>query len=203
MAMRTDKRQKILNAARDLFNRAHDVNRVSMEDIAQEAGVSPTTIYNNFGDRETLLYEIIKDITNKNLERNRAVIHSNLPFPQKILSIISSKKAVADEVGGEMIEKLVNQDKRMAPFVDEIYEMEIKPLWQVILAEGKQQGYIDPSLDDKSLIAFLDIIKAGIKAKPEIIQGFSEDYTLIEQLTRMMFYGFMKKEIDLFPKEKQ
>ena len=201
--MRTDKRQKILNAARDLFNRAHDVNRVSMEDIAQEAGVSPTTIYNNFGDRETLLYEIIKDITNKNLERNRAVIHSNLPFPQKILSIISSKKAVADEVGGEMIEKLVNQDKRMAPFVDEIYEMEIKPLWQVILAEGKQQGYIDPSLDDKSLIAFLDIIKAGIKAKPEIIQGFSEDYTLIEQLTRMMFYGFMKKEIDLFPKEKQ
>ena len=197
---KSEKRQKILNAAGALFNRTHDVKRVSLEDIAEEAGVSPTTIYNNFGDRETLLYEVIKEITKQNLERNRNIVRSDLPFPQKIVSIISSKMNIAGEVNSELIEKLITQDKRIAPFVDELYEQEIKPLWQEIMTDGKKQGYIDPTLNDASLLVYLDILQAGLKAKPEFFKNFSENMGLIEQITRLMFYGFLKKDIDLFRK---
>jgi TetR/AcrR family transcriptional regulator, cholesterol catabolism regulator len=199
--MKAVKRQKILDAARDLFNRTHDVKRVSLEDIAEEAGVSPTTIYNNFGDRETLLYEVVKQLASQNLERNRAIIRSALPFPQKLIGVISGKMDMAEKVNGELIEKLIIQDKRIAPFIDELYEREIKPLWQEIMADGKKQGYIDPSLEDKSLLAYLDIIQAGIKARPEFFKNFAENMHLIEQLTRLMFYGFLKIDIDFFHKE--
>jgi AcrR family transcriptional regulator len=40
---KSDKRQQILAAARTLFNRTHNVKRVSLEAIAEEASVSPTT----------------------------------------------------------------------------------------------------------------------------------------------------------------
>jgi TetR/AcrR family transcriptional regulator, cholesterol catabolism regulator len=199
----SERRRKILNAARALFNRTHDVKRVSMEDIAQEAGVSPTTIYNNFSDRETLLYEVIKELANQNLERNRDIVGSDLPFPQKLISIIGSKMDMAGEVNSELIEKLVTQDKRIAPFVDELYEQEIKPLWQEIMADGKKQGYIDPALNDASLLAYLDILQAGLKANPEFFKNFSGNMNLVEQITRLMFYGFLKKDIDLFQKEEK
>jgi TetR/AcrR family transcriptional regulator, cholesterol catabolism regulator len=197
------KRQKILNAARDLFNRAHDVKRVSLEDIAQEAGVSPTTVYNNFNDRETLLYEVIKELASQNLERNRCLVRSDLPFSQKLIGIISGKMDMADKVNSELIEKLITQDKRIAPFVDELYEQEIKPLWKEIMADGKEQGYIDPVLNDTSLLAYLDILQAGLKSRPEFLKKMSENKNFIEQLTRMMFYGFLKKEINLFNREEK
>ncbi|MBN1190975.1 MAG: TetR/AcrR family transcriptional regulator [Dehalococcoidales bacterium] len=194
-----DKYRSIIEAAKSLFNQTHDVRRVSLEAIAAEAGVSPTTIYNRFGDRETLVFEVIKDLVSQTLERNRALVHSDLPFPQKIIGIMSSKLNMAEKVNREIIEKLVSQDKKIAPFIDEIYAREIKPLWQAIMADGKKEGYVDPTLDDETLLAYLDIIQAGLKAKPEVFVHFKENMGFIEQLTRLMFYGFLKKEIDIFP----
>ncbi len=198
-----DKSTKILNATKVLFSRTHDVKRVSIEAIATEAGVSPTTIYNNFGDRETLIFEFIKDLTKTNLERNKAIVNSSLPFAQKLMSIISGKIDLAEKVDKEIIEKLLTQDKTIAPFVDQIYEQEIKPLWLKIMADGKKEGYIDPFLDDIALVAYLDIIQAGLKAKQDLFKDFADNMSLIEQLTRLMFYGFLKKDIDLFQKEEK
>jgi TetR/AcrR family transcriptional regulator, cholesterol catabolism regulator len=199
----TNKRQQILAAALNLFQRTHDVKKVSLEDIAREARVSPTTIYNCYGNRETLVYEVIKRLVGANLERNRALIRSELPFHRKLVGIIGGKMEIAEKVNTEIVEKLVSQDSRIAPFVDEIFEKEIKPLWKEMLADGKKKGFIDPTLDDEALLTYLEIIQAGFRARPELLRGFNlkENMAFIEQLTRLTFYGFLKKDIDLFKKE--
>ena len=199
----TEKRQKILTAAVDLFRRAHDVKRVSLETIAREAHVSPTTIYNYFGNRETLVYEVIKELARANIERNRILVRSELPFPQKLIGIISGKLEMTEKVNSEIIGKFISQEKKTTSFIDEIYEKEIKPLWKEIIADGKKQGYIDPSMNDEAFLVYLDILTAGLKARPELFQGFKENIGLIEQLTRLMLYGFLKKDIDLFQKEEK
>ena len=198
---RIGKRQEIVSAAISLFSRTHDFRRVSLEAIAREARVSPATIYNNFGNRETLVYEVIKELVRTNLERNRTLIRSCLPFPQKLTGIISGKLDMAGKVNNEIIKKLITQDKTIAPFIDEIYQQEIKPLWQEMVADGKKQGYIDPALDDEALLVYLDVMQAGFKTRPELFQNFKENMAFIKQLTRLMYYGFLKKEIDLFGKE--
>jgi AcrR family transcriptional regulator len=201
IAEKSEKRRKIIIAARVLFNHTHNVKRVSLEAIAREAGVSPTTIYNNFGDRETLVYEVIKELVRTNLERNRALIRSGLPFAQKLVGIVSGKMDVAGEFNAEIIEKLVGQDKNIAPFIDKIMKEEIRPLWGEMVADGKKQGYIDPALDDEALLAYMDILQAGLRAKPEVFKGFQNNMDFVQQLMRLMFYGFLKREIDLFQKE--
>lgn len=198
---RLGKHETIIKAAISLFSRTHDFRRVSLEAIAREARVSPATIYNNFGNRETLVYEVIKNLVRANLERNRALLHSDLPFPHKLTGIISGKLDMAEGVNNEIIAKLITQDKTISLFIDEIYEQEIKPLWKEMVADGKKQGYIDPALDEEVLLVYLDVIKAGFGAKPELLQGYKENMGFIEQLTRLMYYGFLKKEIDLFRKE--
>lgn len=47
------KRAAILDAAKRMFT-AHGFERVSMDQIAAEAGVSKLTVYSHFGDKETL-----------------------------------------------------------------------------------------------------------------------------------------------------
>jgi len=197
----TARRQKIITAAMELFRRTHDVRRVSLEAIAGEARVSPTTIYNNFGNRETLVFEVVKELIRTIIDRNRALVYSDLPFPQKLISIISGKMAIMDKMNQEIIEKMVSQDKNITPFINEIFQKEIKPLWKKMMDDGIKQGYVDPSIDLDMLFIYLDILQTGFRAKPEILKGFTENMDAVKQLTRLMFYGFLKKEIDLFQKE--
>jgi AcrR family transcriptional regulator len=198
-----NKQQQILDAAVKLFSRAYNIKKVSLEDIAREAHVSPTTIYNYFSNRDTLVYEVVKELVRGNIERARALILSDLPFPQKLTGIISGKLDLAENVDKEIVEKMLLQDEEISPFIDVIMEREIKPLWKQIMADGKKQGYIDPALDDEALYIYLDVLQAGFRAKPEILQDFQENMDFIEQLTRLMFYGFLKKEFDLFRKEEK
>ncbi|MBA7572142.1 MAG: TetR family transcriptional regulator [Dehalococcoidia bacterium] len=199
--MRTEKREKILAAALSLFQRTHDVKSVSLEAIAREAGVSPATIYNQFGTREALVTEVAKALLSKILKMGRSFIKSDLPFPRKLTEIIAGKLDITSQVHGEILIKLVSQDKTMTAFVEEAYRMEIKPLWREMLADGKRQGYIDPALDDEALLAYFDIIRTGYSARSELLENLSQNMGLLEQLTRIMCYGFLKKEIDLFNKE--
>jgi AcrR family transcriptional regulator len=198
-----EKRSNIITAALRLFSITHNVNKVSLEDIAAEAKVSPTTIYNIFRDRDTLIYEVVKELARTNIERNKAIVHSNLPFAQKLVSIVSGKMDMTDKINQEIIEKMFSQDKKIGPFVDDIYEHEIKPLWVEIMAEGKKEGYIDQSLDDKAVVLYLDIMEAGLKSRLEVFKDIKENIQLLANLTHIMFYGFLKKEIDLFGKEQK
>lgn len=198
---KTDKGQQVIAAAVSLFRRTHDVKKVSLETIAREARVSPTTIYNIFGSREKLLGEVVKALIRENLERNRHLVRSDSPFPRKLAGIISGKMDMASHLNGEIIEKMVSQDEAVAPFIDEIYNSEIKPLWRELLADGRRQGYVDDSLEDEALLVYLEVLKAGLSARQDILRSFADNTGLIEQLTRIMFCGLLKKDIDLFRKE--
>ncbi|MBN1153125.1 MAG: TetR/AcrR family transcriptional regulator [Dehalococcoidia bacterium] len=198
---RSTKRQDIVSAALSLFSRTHDVRRVSLEAIAREARVSPATIYNKFGNRETLVDAVTRELVRTNLERSRTIIRSGLPFPQKLTGIIGGKLDMAGNVSNEIITKLITQDETIAPLIDEIYQQEIRPLWKEMVAEGKKQGYIDPALDDGALLVYLDVMQAGFKARPELFRNFEGNIALIKQLMRLMYYGFLKKDIDVFENE--
>ncbi|MEU0542264.1 TetR/AcrR family transcriptional regulator [Nocardia sp. NPDC005978] len=70
---RIDKRQAILGAAFEVF--AEDgYHRASVDSIALAAGVAKHTIYNHFGDKETLLRAVVADLAEQALVRNLAAV---------------------------------------------------------------------------------------------------------------------------------
>jgi TetR/AcrR family transcriptional repressor of mexJK operon len=70
---RIDKRAAILDAAFAAF--ARDGYRpAGVDAIATEAGVAKHTIYNHFGDKETLFREVIGALCDQALERNLAAV---------------------------------------------------------------------------------------------------------------------------------
>jgi TetR/AcrR family transcriptional repressor of mexJK operon len=80
------KRAAILDAAKDLFVR-HGFERVSMDQIAAEAGVSKLTVYSHFGDKETLFSEAISARCEEQLGTGLFSIDPDIPLRERLLQI--------------------------------------------------------------------------------------------------------------------
>ncbi|WP_433172650.1 TetR/AcrR family transcriptional regulator [Actinoallomurus sp. CA-150999] len=70
---RIDKRRAILDAAFEVFAR-EGYAQAGVDAIAAEAGVAKATVYNHFGDKETLLRETFAALAGSALEQNLAVV---------------------------------------------------------------------------------------------------------------------------------
>ena len=196
--MKPDKRERIIEAAVELFHSSHRLRKVSVEEIAERAGVSPTTIYHYFGTRDVLVEEIARRLVMAIIERSREFLSSSLPFPQKLQAVISGKIALTSQANDEIVNKMVSQDPEMAKFVEEVYRKELVPIWNNFLSDGKESGYIDPDLDADVFMTYLDILRAGFGAKADLLREWRDNLPLLEKMTRLVFYGFMKRDVDLF-----
>lgn len=201
--VKPDKKQRIIDAAVTLFHRTHDVRKVTVDDIAGAAHVSPTTIYNQFGNRDALVIEAAKVLIHAILENARTFLRSDLPFPAKLTGMISGKLELAANFNSEVITRLMTQDAKIAPFLEKIYGTEVNGLWLEMLKEGKRQGYIEESLSPEAFLAYMDTMRIGFATKGDLFNDWQNRMDLIEELTRLFFYGFLKKDIDLFGKKEQ
>ncbi len=198
---RKPKREVIIETTVELFRQTHDVKKVSIEDIAAAARVSPTTIYNQFGNREALVVEAAKSLVMNIGVMAHQIMKSEMPFDQKLIGLITGKIALTSTTSDEVIAKLVSQDKNIAPFIDEMYREEARPLWRDLLIEGKCQGFVDPALDEEVFMEYLDIIRIGFGSKKELLIGWKENLGKLQQLTNIALFGFLKNDIDLFGKK--
>jgi len=188
------KKEIIIKAAIQLFQNSHNFNKVSIEDIAKEANISPTTIYNNFGNRDNLVVEVIKQISLAGLEAYKTIIRSDMPFPEKIKLSMDRKINLVGELDWNVIDKMVSQDARLADFAAEIYEFENKPMLLELIEDGKRQGYIESDLSNEAIMMYLELFQASGSAFFRIVNAPGVNPDSVRDLTQILFYGFMNKE---------
>jgi AcrR family transcriptional regulator len=190
-----NKKERIIDAAVKLWRETHNVKKVSLLDIAREAGVSQTTVYNNFSTREGLIEAVIKYLMRETLEKQWAVVRSDLPIPLKIQSIITVKTSAMQPVLTDILAKLAG-DTSTRRYLDEMYEAEMKPMMNEIINDGKQQGYIRPDLPNEAVMIYLDMLKVGGLGNTEQLQRIIGDSQLMTGLTHIIYYGLFQKEFD-------
>lgn len=195
MRQEETKKQKIIRAALRLFSNTHNFGKVSIEDIAREANVSPTTIYNNFGNRDNLIAEVLKQIGLSALEAYQTIVNADIPFPKKMELIMNRKMKAAKELDLDTMEKIVSQDARLAEFVAEINENETKPMLFKLVEDGKRQGYIDPDLSTEAIIMYMEILQESDTAFFRIIREQNGNDDILQDINHILFYGFMKRDV--------
>jgi len=188
------KKEKIINAAVRLFSSTHNFNKVSIEDIAREANVSPTTIYNNFGNRDTLIIEILKQIGISAMESYKAIVHADIPFPQKIKLIMQRKVKAAKELDLDVLEKMITQDTRLAEFAVDMNEYEPKPTLLELIEDGKRQGYIEPELSNEAIMMYLELLQTSGTAFFRILEAQHDNEKTLQDFNCVLFYGFLNKD---------
>ncbi len=80
------KRAAILDAAKRMFV-GHGFERVSMDQIAAEAGVSKLTVYSHFGDKESLFAEAVRAHCEQGMPTSLFVAEPDTPVRERLTAI--------------------------------------------------------------------------------------------------------------------
>lgn len=187
------KKESIRRAAVELF-KVYGFKKVSINDIAQKAGVSHVTIYNHFGSKEELVREVVKAQLTSMVERYWDIIKGERPFPEKLEAIIFDKAKIVSQYQGELIATLSHNDPEIEQFIESLWRGEITQLLNDFLEEGKTQGYINSELPQEAFLVYFETLRRGVTANPSLLTNLGQNTSLFRELSHLFMYGLMGKE---------
>jgi AcrR family transcriptional regulator len=182
------KKESIRRAALELFQ-TYGFKKVSVNDIAERAGVSQVTIYNHFGSKEALTRDVLKWYTWHLFEKYKGIIDSELPFLDKLESIVFDKSQVVSQFQGELTQTVMQNDPELQAFVEDLYVNHVTPSVKAFFEEGRQQGYIDPKLSADTIMFYFEIIRRGFYAIPNLSEQTERNPGLLKELIQLITYG--------------
>ena len=187
------KRESIRRGALELFQ-AYGFRRVSINDIAHKAGVSPVTIYNHFGSKEELVRDIVKTLLLSALERYRAVIEGEQTFLEKLEIILFDKTELASQYQGELIQTVYQNDPEMKQFVETVWQQDVNQLTIDLLEEGRREGYVNTELSQEALLLYLEILRNGVSTSSNLLANIEPNVKFFRELNYLFLYGLVGKK---------
>jgi AcrR family transcriptional regulator len=182
------KKDNIRRAALELFQ-AYGFRKVSINDIAQKAGVSPVTIYNHFGSKDELVRDVVKNLLFRMLAKYRDIIREEIPFLEKLQAIVFDKSEIVGQFHGELTQAALSQDPEMRQFVESMWQSEINRMLIDLFEDGRQQGYIGPDISQEAILTYYEIFRQGIYNSPHIQARLENNPKLIRELISAFTYG--------------
>ncbi|MCP1122679.1 TetR/AcrR family transcriptional regulator [Bacillus sp. 3103sda1] len=184
-----NKIEQIYSSSFELFSK-YGFQKVSMNEIAQNANVSPSTIYNYFGTKEQLYADMLMNWMDKQLEQYEKILDSACSFPEKTkeimlleaknLQILSDKfqKSPFSE-GSGLMQKLKNYS-----------EQKVMQFFMKFVAIGKQEGYIHRDQTEEIIMLYFKMYKNELGRHLEASN--QERITRsMDQLIDLFFFGLV------------
>lgn len=119
---------RLLQVSREMFLR-HGYSKIRIDEIAAELNISKKTIYNHFGSKEELLFEVI-EVSKREIDNDFATIESNssLKYEEKVKASLSLLGTWVSRV-----QILIQDLKRNLP---EAYNMIVNFNKQILIKQG-------------------------------------------------------------------
>lgn len=183
------KKADIYRAALELFSK-HGVKTVKINDIANKAQVSPVTIYNYYGSKTALLRQVIFRYMEEQYEYYELLLQKDIPFPEKIESIIFKKQETARSLHPEFLRSVMSKDSEIRAFIERFFQQKSIPMLMELIQEGLDQGYIEPGISTKTIMFYLNMFWETLNSSELLAE---ENKCIQMELSSLFFYGLMGK----------
>ena len=181
-------KERVLRAALELFQ-THGIKKVAISDIAQKAGVTPATVYNQFGSKDALVRDVVKNWYIRTLEDYQNVLRAEQPFEEKLQNVLSFKSNLASKLHGEFLLATTSDDPGIRQFLESEYMVEMQRSVLSFFDEGRRQGYINPEVSMETFLRFTEIIRKGVNAESDLSADPDYSTKLLRELTPIILYG--------------
>ena len=143
--------ERVLEAAAKTF-KEKGYYRSTMQDIADEVGILPGSLYHYFGHKEDLLYALVEQPSRELVENLEAITNSQHPPEEKVGLAIKNHIGMYTRYYPELF--LITEEPLEAYPEQKrnyIYELRVRyqRAFERIIAEGQQSGRFDPHLDTR------------------------------------------------------
>lgn len=182
------KKKSIVNAALNLFKDKGFTN-VSIKEIAALAHVSQVSIYNYFGNKETLVAECVKIVMGDTLQQASDILAQQIDYTEKIkiaLSLCTEKINIS--ISEFFTQDALNDTAFVELLIKHINESKNK-IFREYIELGKQENVINGSIPTETFLDFMEALNV-IGSKLKVDEDASEK---IKQIHYLFLYGIMGK----------
>jgi AcrR family transcriptional regulator len=185
-------KEDIRKAAWELFSQ-FGVDKVSIADIARKAGVSQATIYNNFGSKDAIVREFVSGAVEHLMSRVQEVLTPEMLFREKMAAFIQFISEMMANGRPSAAESAIfsSLDLQNDPEIKKIRaeaQEKMTKLMLGLIAEGKQQGQVNPELSDESLSIYFAVFM-DVFSSPQLQRQYYQHPGLVQELGTLMIYG--------------
>ena len=184
-----EKKQRILRAAVELFQQ-YGADKVTIRDIANQAGVSHVTVYKYFGNHSEIVHHIIKTQALMILGKLREVKSSAIPLEEKLNYLVFQREELVGQSRKNQLLRIIYGDPDLKEFFVSVWQKEISKIEMELLEEGIRCGCISTSVSKDTLRMYLDIVREGLLADPSRLQF---DNLTMRDLHFLVLNGILKK----------
>lgn len=192
------KKEKIRRAALELFG-VYGFKKVSVNDIANKAGVSPVTIYNHFRSKDDLVRYVVKTQFDDMVKKYREIIYGEGNFPDKLGAIVFDKSKIAGQFQGELAQTLFQEEPEMQQYVESMWQGDAVAMTLDLLEQGRDEGYVNAQTSQEVLMMYLKVVSDGFAANPELTAEIARNPESIRELNQILLYGMLGSKEPLEP----
>jgi|SRR5471030_2246518 len=152
------KKEAIIDAALTLFRGNGYVN-TSINEIADNSGVSSVSIYNYFGNKEGLVTECTRILMQETNRKAKELLSLNLSFMEKITRAFAICSDSSQQLLGEHFSSDALGDKVLLElYNDSANQIKLEILHDFI-ENGKSEGFINCSISTQTIMEYMKTIE--------------------------------------------
>jgi len=190
-------KEDIRKAAWELFSQ-FGVDKVSMMDIANKAGVSQATIYNNFGSKNALAREFVAFAVETLANGIQQAVAPGRSYEEKMAAFLQFISAMMENgkpsrTGNPIFTSSL--DLQNDPEIKKIRmkaEEEMIALLLGLIEEGKQQRQVNKQLSEEALRIYFTVFM-DIFVHAELQRQYARNPNLVKELGMLMMNGLGEK----------
>ena len=146
MTTKTDHRQRILKKASEQFFTL-GYARVTMDELANELGMSKKTLYKYFPSKRDLLEAIVRNfIQNVIGEQDRILNDETLDFEKRLSELMKLLIGVFSKVNPLLMRDIQRAAPDIWKIIEDTRQHRINTVFGGLLREGQQKGYVRKDL---------------------------------------------------------
>ncbi|MCA2389978.1 MULTISPECIES: TetR/AcrR family transcriptional regulator [Lactococcus] len=176
----TEKKKKaILETTFHLLNQK-TIREITVDEIAQKAGVSKVTLFKYFHSKNQLINQVIRQDLNQLSSEIKALFENNLDFNQTYQAILQLKVHRLEHYQPIYSENMMTQYTNSPELLDDDTRSLQNQIYLTLFQKGQSEGKISKKYSQEDFFLILNIFNSGIKGlsltllleKSEIISRF-------------------------------
>lgn len=185
-------KDEILQKATDLFCR-FGASRVTMDEIAQEFGISKKTLYQYYSSKNDLLKEVTDSIYSQIQCRNQSLLkNSEMNFLEKINELI--KSSLENISRTEVLKKDLQKNfPDLWTHYSNLHSQDYPEYLEKLLREGIAKGQIRRDINIPIVLMIFSSCLESLAINPASKQTDYSARDLIKEIHTVIFYGLIKR----------
>lgn len=188
-----EEKQRILETARERFFR-DGITKVTVDEIADELGISKKTLYKFFPSKEELLRSVVHFMMGFMERRLEGIVSSALPFEQKMTQVLALVGGFASRIGVQFQRDLQRFTPALWKEMETFRREHLFTKLETMFAQARQEGVFRSDLHQELFLLVFFHSMHGIMNPQTLAQHAFSPEIAFKEIFRILLEGALTDE---------